>query len=56
MKHCKYCNQDKPFDPKAKPHTKASGFHMSKCWDCWLKWSRGGTFEYLKQKPSRRYL
>ena len=35
MKYCKYCNQDKPFDPTIENRYKANGFYDQRCWDCW---------------------
>ena len=37
-KVCKSCGQTKPYDPSAKQHSKASGFHGSKCWPCYLRY------------------
>lgn len=33
-KTCKVCRLEKPYDPKAKKNSKASGFMGKVCWDC----------------------
>lgn len=39
-KRCPKCGLEKPFDPSAKPQTKAVGFRGNVCWDCYVIASR----------------
>ena len=50
-KNCIQCNECKPFDPMATKYTKASGFHGSRCWDCYVKNQREYIQEWRKAKP-----
>lgn len=50
-KQCTQCNEMKPFDPMAVKYTKASGFHGSKCWDCYVKNQREYIQEWRRAKP-----
>lgn len=36
LRECKTCGEQKPWDPTAKPKSKASGFCGKVCWDCYL--------------------
>lgn len=35
MKRCDSCGQEKPYDPSARPRSKAHGFYDWRCWDCY---------------------
>jgi len=41
MKECKVCREAKPFDSAQKYRSKASGFHGTLCWDCYVIRDRG---------------
>lgn len=36
LRLCKICSMQKPYNNTAVYRSKASGFHGSRCWDCWL--------------------
>lgn len=40
MRTCKSCAQEKPYDASKPLHSKASGFHSTACWSCYLKAQR----------------
>jgi hypothetical protein len=49
-KLCIQCNECKPYDPMAVRYTKASGFHGSKCWDCYVKNQREYTQDWRNHR------
>jgi len=54
MRYCSYCGENKPYNPTAKRHSVASGFHMGRCWACFTEYNRARS-KLLAPEDRARY-
>lgn len=50
---CPQCYSPKLYDPNAKKKSKASGFHQTVCWDCYLSNQRKAVNDYYYREKRR---
>jgi len=57
-KQMRMCNKHgglAPYDPDAKMHTKASGFHGYYCWPCWIVYQKEAQRRWQAKQRGKRH-